>query len=195
MNLKINSVDLVISAVRRSQYPTDEKSEYLLVGRSNVGKSSFINTLINRKNYARTSATPGKTQTINFYLVNEDFYLVDAPGYGFAALSKAKQRKFGLMMEDYLQNRPNLKQVFMLVDFRHKPSKDDIMMYNFLKHYKIPVTIVATKTDKVGITLQQKQRNNILHDLDLVVGDDFVMFSNVTKLGKSDIYQKIERTK
>lgn len=195
MNLKINSVDLVISAVRRSQYPTDEKPEYLLVGRSNVGKSSFINTLINRKNYARTSATPGKTQTINFYLVNDDFYLVDAPGYGFAALSKAKQRKFGLMMEDYLQNRPNLKQVFMLVDFRHKPSKDDIMMYNFLKHYKIPVTIVATKTDKVGITLQQKQRNNILHDLDLVVGDDFVMFSNVTKLGKSDIYQKIERTK
>lgn len=193
--MKINSVDLVISAVRRSQYPTDEKPEYLLVGRSNVGKSSFINTLINRKNFARTSATPGKTQTINFYLVNEDFYLVDAPGYGFAALSKAKQRKFGLMMEDYLQNRPNLRQVFMLVDFRHKPSKDDIMMYDFLKHYKIPVTIVATKTDKVGITSQQKQRNNILHDLDLVVGDDFVMFSNVTKLGKDDIYRKIERTK
>ena len=192
--MKINSVDLVISAVRRSQYPTDEKPEYLLVGRSNVGKSSFINTLINRKNYARTSATPGKTQTINFYLVNEDFYLVDAPGYGFAALSRAKQKKFGLMMEDYLQNRPNLKQVFMLVDFRHKPSKDDIMMYNFLKHYKIPVTIVATKTDKVGITSQQKQRNLILNELDLVVGDDFVMFSNVTKLGKPEIYQKIQRT-
>ena len=192
--MKINSVDLVISAVRRSQYPTDEKPEYLLVGRSNVGKSSFINTLINRKNYARTSATPGKTQTINFYLVNEDFYLVDAPGYGFAALSRAKQKKFGLMMEDYLQNRPNLKQVFMLVDFRHKPSKDDIMMYNFLKHYKIPVTIVATKTDKVGITSQQKQRNLILNELDLVVGDDFVMFSNVIKLGKPEIYQKIQRT-
>jgi len=193
--LKVNSVDLVISAVRRSQYPTDEKSEYLLVGRSNVGKSSFINTLINRKNFARTSATPGKTQTINFYLVNEDFYLVDAPGYGFAALSRAKQKKFGLMMEDYLQNRPNLKQVFMLVDFRHKPSKDDIMMYNFLKHYKIPVTIVATKTDKVGITSHQKQRNLILNDLDLVVGDDFIMFSNVTKLGKNEVCEKIDRTK
>lgn len=193
--MKINNVDLVISAVRRSQYPTDEKSEYLLVGRSNVGKSSFINTLINRKNFARTSATPGKTQTINFYLVNEDFYLVDAPGYGFAALSRAKQRKFGLMMEDYLQNRPNLKQVFMLVDFRHKPSKDDIIMYNFLKHYKIPVTIVATKTDKIGITSHQKQRNMILNELDLVVGDDFVMFSNVTKLGKNEICEKIERTK
>ena len=193
--MKITSVDLVISAVRRSQYPTDEKPEYLLVGRSNVGKSSFINTIINRKNYARTSATPGKTQTINFYLVNDEFYLVDAPGYGFAALSKKKQRKFGLMMEDYLQNRPNLKQVFLLVDFRHRPTDDDLMMYNFLKHYKIPVTIVATKTDKVGITLHQKQRNAILADFELVVGDDFTIFSNVTKLGKSEIYQKIERTK
>lgn len=193
--MKINSVELVISAVRRSQYPNDEKPEYLLVGRSNVGKSSFINTLINRKNFARTSATPGKTQTINFYLVNDEFYLVDAPGYGFAALSRAKQKKFGLMMEDYLQNRPNLKQVFMLVDFRHKPSKDDIMMYNFLKHYKIPVTIVTTKTDKIGITSHQKQRNLILNNLDLVVGDDFVMFSNVTKLGKNEIYEKINMTK
>lgn len=192
--MKINSVELIISAVRRSQYPTDEKPEYLLVGRSNVGKSSFINTIINRKNYARTSATPGKTQTINFYLVNEEFYLVDAPGYGFAALSKAKQKKFGLMMEDYLQNRSNLKQVFLLIDFRHKPSKDDIMMYNFLKHYKIPVTIVATKTDKVGVTSHQKQKNLILNDLDLVVGDEFIMFSNVSKVGKTEVYQKIGRT-
>lgn len=192
--MKITNVELKISAVRRSQYPTDEKSEYLLVGKSNVGKSSFINTLINRKNFARTSATPGKTQTINFYLVNDSFYLVDAPGYGFAMLSKKKQKKFGLMMEDYLKNRPNLKQVFMLVDFRHKPTNDDLMMYNYLKYYKIPVTIVATKTDKVGITLQQTQRQNILDELDLVVGDDFVMFSNVTKIGKKEIYDKIERT-
>ncbi|MBE6138421.1 MAG: YihA family ribosome biogenesis GTP-binding protein [Firmicutes bacterium] len=192
--MKINSVNLAISAVRRSQYPTDEKPEFLLVGRSNVGKSSFINTLINRKNYARTSATPGKTQTINFYLVNDLFYLVDAPGYGYANLNKAKQKKFGLMMEDYLTNRKNLKQVFMLIDFRHKPTNDDLMMYNYLKHYKIPVTIVATKTDKIGITLQQKQRATILEELDLVVGDDFVMFSNVTKLGRDEIHGKIERT-
>ncbi len=100
---------MTISAVRRSQYPTDNKPEFLLVGRSNVGKSSFINTLINRKNFARTSANPGKTQTINFYLVNDAFYLVDAPGYGFANLGKSKKKKFGLMMEDYLTNRPNLK--------------------------------------------------------------------------------------
>nr|MBP3259296.1 YihA family ribosome biogenesis GTP-binding protein [Bacilli bacterium] len=192
--MKINSIDLKISAVRRSQYPTDNKPEYLLVGRSNVGKSSFINTIINRKNYARTSATPGKTQTINFYLVNEAFYLVDAPGYGYATLSKERQKKFGLMMEDYLENRKNLKQVFMLIDFRHKPTSDDIAMYNYLKYYKIPVTIVATKIDKVGITLHQKQRTMILDALDLVVGDDFVMFSNVSKDGKDDVIHKIERT-
>ena len=191
--MKIESVKLVISAVRRSQYPDDNKPEFLLVGRSNVGKSSFINTLINRKNFARTSSNPGKTQTINFYLVNDEFYLVDAPGYGYANLNKAKQKKFGLMMEDYLTTRKNLKQVFMLIDFRHKPSSDDIMMYDYLKYYKLPVTIVATKTDKVGITLQQKQRNLILDNLDLVVGNDFVTFSNVTKEGKKEIIEKIER--
>ena len=194
MNVKINSVNLEISAVRRSQYPADNKPEFLLVGRSNVGKSSFINTLIHRKNYARTSSQPGKTQTINFYLVNDEFYLVDAPGYGFANVSKQMRKKFGLMMEDYLVNRPNLKNVFMLIDFRHKPTSDDIMMYQFLKYYDIPVTIVATKVDKVGITNRQKQRNLILDQLDLVVGDDFVMFSSVTKLGKEEIYDRIERT-
>ncbi len=191
--MKITSVDLKISAVRRSQYPTDNKSEFLLVGRSNVGKSSFINTLINRKSYARISSNPGKTQTINFYLVNDKFYLVDAPGYGFANLNKAKKKKFGLMMEDYIINRDNLKQVFMLIDFRHKPSQEDIMMYEFLKYYKIPVTIVATKSDKIGITKHQTQRNMILSYLELGVGDDFVVFSNVNKEGKSEIYEKIER--
>ena len=183
-----------MSAVRRSQYPTDDLPELLLVGRSNVGKSSFINTLINRKNFARTSSNPGKTQTINFYLVNESFYLVDAPGYGYANLSKKKQKKFGLMMEDYLTSRKQLKQVFMLIDFRHRPSSDDIMMYNFLKYYKLPVTIVATKADKVGITGHQKQRSIILDELELVVGDDFVVFSNISKDGRAEIYDKIERT-
>ncbi len=191
--MKITSVNLEISAVRRSQYPTGNLPEFLLVGRSNVGKSSFINTIINRKNYARTSATPGKTQTINFYLVNEEFYLVDAPGYGYATLSKKNQKKFGLMMEDYLTSRENLKQVFMLIDFRHKLSKDDIMMFNYLKHYQIPVTIVATKIDKVGVTQHQKQRNMILNELELPVGDEFVMFSNITKEGRAEIYDRIER--
>lgn len=192
--MRVDSVNLTMSAVRRSQYPTDKKTEFLLVGRSNVGKSSFINTILNRKNYARTSSTPGKTQTINFYLVNEKFYLVDAPGYGYAKVSKTKQKKFGLMMEDYLTNRENLKQVFMLIDFRHKLSQDDILMYNFLKYYQLPVTIVATKVDKIGITKQQTQRNLILEDLELLTGDEFIMFSNVTKLGKDEIMKKIDRS-
>ncbi len=191
--MKINSVNLEISAVRRSQYPEGTLPEFLLVGRSNVGKSSFINTIINRKNYARTSATPGKTQTINFYLVNEEFYLVDAPGYGYATLSKKNQKKFGLMMEDYLTSRDNLKQVFMLVDFRHKLTKDDIMMYNYLKHYQIPVTIVATKIDKLPVSQHQKQRGLILEELNLPVGDEFIMFSNVTKEGRTEIYDRITR--
>ena len=192
--MKIKSVELIISATRRSQYPADNKPEYLLIGRSNVGKSSFINTLINRKNYARTSSRPGKTQTINFYNINEEFYLVDAPGYGYAQVSKTKRKKFGLMIEDYIINRKNLKCVFLLVDFRHRPTNDDILMYNFLKYYKIPTVIVATKSDKVGITLQQKQRNTLLNDLDLVVGDEFITFSSISKDGKEEIYKKIERT-
>ena len=192
--MKIKSVDLVISAIRRSQYPTDNKSEYLLIGRSNVGKSSFINTIINRKNFARTSSRPGKTQTINFYRVNEEFYLVDAPGYGYAKVSKAKRKKFGLMIEDYIINRKKLKCVFLLIDFRHRPTNDDILMYNFLKYYKIPTVIVGTKSDKIGITLSQKQRNMIINDLDLVVGDEFITFSSVNKDGKEEVYKKIERT-
>jgi len=191
--VKIKSVELKMSAVRRSQYPNDELPEFLLVGRSNVGKSSFINTIINRKNYARTSSTPGKTQTINFYKINEEFYLVDAPGYGYATLSKQQQKKFGLMMEDYLINRKNLKHVFMLVDFRNKPSQDDLQMYKFLKYYKLPVTIIATKVDKISVNNQQKQRSIILNNLDIVVGDDFVMSSSVTKQGRDEIHEKIER--
>lgn len=192
--MKIKSVDLVISAIRRSQYPTDNKPEYLLIGRSNVGKSSFINTIINRKNYARTSSRPGKTQTINFYNVNDEFYLVDAPGYGYAKVSKTKRKKFGLMIEDYIINRKNLRCTFLLVDFRHKPTNDDMLMYNFLKYYKIPTVIVGTKSDKIGITQFQKQRNMIINDLDLVVGDEFVTFSSINKDGKEEIYKKIQRT-
>ena len=192
--MKIKSVDLVISAIRRSQYPTDNKPEYLLIGRSNVGKSSFINTIINRKNYARTSSRPGKTQTINFYNVNDDFYLVDAPGYGYAKVSKTKRKKFGLMIEDYIINRKNLKCTFLLIDFRHKPTSDDVLMYNFLKYYKIPTVIVGTKSDKIGITQFQKQRNMIINDLELVVGDEFISFSSINKDGKEEVYKKIQRT-
>ncbi len=189
--MKIDKSELIISAVRRSQYPTDEKVE-LLVGRSNVGKSSFINTIANRKNLAYISSTPGKTQTLNFYRFNEEFYFVDVPGYGYANVSRENKKKFGLMIEDYLENREFLKRVFMLVDFRIKPTNDDLLMYKFLKYYKIPVTIVATKLDKVSSSKRAKNSKIILNTLDLEVGDDIVFFSNVTKEGRDNILKIID---
>ena len=190
--MKINTIELIISAVRESQYPSDKLKEFLLVGRSNVGKSSFINTIINRKNFARTSATPGKTQTLNFYKINDEFYLVDAPGYGFARVRNSLKQKFGLIMESYLKSRDNLQMVFLLIDFRHKPTNDDIMMYNFLKYYNLPVTVIATKADKVGGSKKEKNLKDILDTLDLVVGDDLVVFSSVTKLGVKEVVKKME---
>lgn len=185
--MKINSATLSISAVRQSQYPDDNRPEFLLVGRSNVGKSSFINSIIERKNYARISSKPGKTQTLNFYNVNDDFYLVDVPGYGFANVSKERQQKFGLMIEEYLANRDNLKKVFMLIDFRHKPTNDDLLMYNFLKYHNLDVTVVATKVDKIGRTLREKQIKLIKDTLSLDEEDEFILFSSTTKLGKKDV--------
>ena len=190
--MKISSVDFVTSAVRRSQYPDDKKYEFLLVGRSNVGKSSFINTLVNRKNIARTSSIPGKTQTLNFYLINEDFYLVDVPGYGFAKVSKSLKNKFGMIIEDYLKMRENLKLVFMLVDFRHKPTEDDVLMYNYLKYYNIPVTIIATKSDKVSRNSYEKNKKIITDTLNMIDSDDIILFSAINKIGKKEVYNKIE---
>lgn len=189
--MKITSVDFITSAVRRSQYPTDEKPEFLLVGRSNVGKSSFINTLVNRKSVARISSIPGKTQTLNFYLINKSFYLVDVPGYGFAKVSKKLKNKFGIIIEDYLKERNNLKQVFMLVDFRHKPTEDDVLMYNYLKYYNIPVTIIATKTDKVSRNSYDKNIKIIKETLNLIDTDDLILFSVISKTGKIDVHDKI----
>lgn len=189
--MKITSVNFVTSAVRRSQYPTDKKAEFLLVGRSNVGKSSFINTLVNRKNLARISAIPGKTQTLNFYLINEEFYLVDVPGYGFAKVSKVLKNKFGLIIEDYLKERDNLKRVFMLVDFRHKPTNDDVLMYEYLKYYQIPVTIIATKSDKVSRNSYDKNKKIIKDTLGLVEGDNLILFSTVNKTGKNEVHEDI----
>lgn len=186
--MKIISSELETIAVRTSQYPTNEKCEFLLCGRSNVGKSSFINTILGRKNYAHTSGKPGKTQTLNFYLVNDDFYLVDAPGYGYADVEKEKQKKFGLMIEEYIRNRENLKCVFLLVDFRHKAQENDILMYNFLKYYEIPTVIVATKYDKVKTSIQDKQIKILKEELHLLPQDKFVLFSSVTKKGREEIY-------
>ncbi len=190
--MKIDTVDLKHIAVRQSQYPTDNKPEFLLVGRSNVGKSSFINTLINRKNFARTSAKPGKTQTLNFYHINEKFYLIDVPGYGYAKVDKTTSKKMGLMIEEYLKNRENLKHVFLLVDYRHKPTEDDVLMFNFLKYYNLRITIVATKYDKVTKNNRIKQDKLIRDTLKLNENENFIPFSTITKKGKEEIYEILE---
>lgn len=190
--MKISSCSLDTIAVRRSQYPTNGKSEFLLVGRSNVGKSSFINTLLNQKNLARTSSRPGKTQTLNFYLVNDLFYLVDVPGYGYASVNHEQQKKMGLMIEEYLEKREEMKRVFMLVDFRIKPTENDLLMYQFLKYYNIPVTLVLTKADKVSPSRKEKNLKVIKNTINLAVGDDLVIFSSVNKTGREEILKIIE---
>ena len=190
--MKINSARLDIIAVRRSQYPTDKKPEFLLVGRSNVGKSSFINALINQKNLARTSSRPGKTQTLNFYLVNDSFYIIDVPGYGYASVNQEQQKKMGLLIEEYLEKREELKRVFMLVDFRIKPTENDIQMYQFLKYYNIPVTIILTKADKVSTSRKERNLKIIKDTLNLAVGDDVVLFSSMNKTGRDDILKILE---
>ncbi len=187
MSMQIDKVEEPIIAIRISQYPTNQKSEFLLLGRSNVGKSSFINTLIERKNFARTSSKPGKTQTLNFYLVNDNFYLVDVPGYGYASVSKDRQKKFGVMIEDYIATRENLKHVFLLIDYRHKPTEDDVLMYDFLKYYNLPVTIVATKYDKVNKNGRQKQDKLIKDTLKLPEENSFIPWSTITKKGRTEV--------
>lgn len=182
--MQIESVEEPIIAIRISQYPEDNLSEFLLLGRSNVGKSSFINTLIERKNFARTSSKPGKTQTLNFYKVNKMFYLVDVPGYGFASVSKETQKKFGLMIEEYLKTRENLKKVFLLIDYRHKPTEDDVLMYNFLKYYNLNISVVATKYDKITKNGRVKQDKIIKETLGI---EEFIPWSTITKKGREDV--------
>ena len=190
--MEINTVELKSIAVRTSQYPEDNLPEFLLVGRSNVGKSSFINTLIERKNYAHTSSKPGKTTTLNFYEVNNKFYIVDVPGYGYALGGKDKQKKFGMMIEEYLKTRSSMKIVFLLVDYRHKPTEDDCLMYNFLKYYNIDVEVIATKYDKVNKNGRVKQDRIITETLKLPEDKPFIPFSTITKKGKEEVYKIIE---
>lgn len=190
--MNFDKIELTSVAVRTTQYPTDNKPEFLIVGRSNVGKSSFINTLVNRKNLARTSAKPGKTQTLNFYNIDDLCYLVDVPGYGYAAVSNKKQEKFGLMIEEYIMNRPNLKHIFLLVDYRHKPTDNDLIMYDFLKYYNLPVTVVCTKYDKIKKSQKEKQNKLIENTIDLALGDEIIYFSKITKVGRDKIIKVME---
>ncbi len=190
--MQIENVNEPIIATRISQYPTDNFDEFLLVGRSNVGKSSFINTLIERKNFARTSSKPGKTQTLNFYLINNSFYLVDVPGYGYASVSKDRQKKFGIMIEEYIKTRHNLRKVFLLIDYRHKPTEDDVIMYDYLKYYNLDVTIIATKYDKISKNGRIKQDKLIKETLKLNEEDNFIPFSTITKKGRNEVLELIK---
>ena len=183
MEINTHNADILLSAANKSHYPQDEIPEVALAGRSNVGKSSFINTLLNRKNLARTSGKPGKTQLLNFFNIDDKLRLVDVPGYGYARVSKKEREKWGRMIEEYLTSRENLKAVVSLVDFRHEPSADDVQMYEFLKYYEIPVILVATKADKIPRGKWNKHESIIKKKLDFDPADTFIVISSVTREG------------
>ncbi|WEK55337.1 MAG: ribosome biogenesis GTP-binding protein YihA/YsxC [Candidatus Cohnella colombiensis] len=186
--MKIKQSEFVISAVGPSQYPEDGLPEIALAGRSNVGKSSLINKMLLRRNLARTSAQPGKTQTLNYYIINEQLYFVDFPGYGYARVSKTQRQAWGKMIELYLREREPLKLVLQLVDFRHPPSAEDQRMYQWLSHYNIPMCIVATKTDKVSRSQWPKHTKMIRQTLGMPGHVPLVLFSSETGQGREELW-------
>lgn len=190
--MKVTSSDIVISAVRPAQYPETDLPEFALAGRSNVGKSSFINRMLNRKGLARISSKPGKTQTLNFYLINEVLHFVDVPGYGYAKVSKSERAAWGKMIETYLTSREQLRAVVMIVDLRHPPTEDDVMMYDFLKHYEIPCIVIATKADKIPKGKWEKYLKVTKETLDIEESDHIVLFSSETGLGKDKAWSILE---
>ncbi|MGG5254868.1 ribosome biogenesis GTP-binding protein YihA/YsxC [Neobacillus sp. SM06] len=190
--MKVTSSNIVISAVKPEQYPETTLPEFALAGRSNVGKSSFINKMLNRKGLARISSKPGKTQTLNFYLINDVLHFVDVPGYGYAKVSKKEREAWGKMIETYFTTRAQLKAVILIVDLRHPPTADDRMMYDFLKHYEIPCIVIATKADKIPKGKWQKHLNVTKEELELEKTDHLVLFSSETGLGKDEAWRIIE---
>ncbi|NQX60907.1 ribosome biogenesis GTP-binding protein YihA/YsxC [Paenibacillus qinlingensis] len=191
--MKVNQAEFIISAVGPSQYPEDALPEIALAGRSNVGKSSLINCLISRKNLARTSSQPGKTQTLNYYKINQDLYFVDLPGYGYAKVSKTKREQWGKFIESYLLNREPLRLVMQLVDLRHPPSKDDQAMYEWLRHMDVPVLVVATKADKIPKSRWPKHLKIVRETLGMDKGVQPLMFSSELGLGKDELWGILEQ--
>ncbi|MEH6947824.1 ribosome biogenesis GTP-binding protein YihA/YsxC [Bacillus sp. JJ634] len=191
--MKVTSADIVISAVKPDQYPSEPIPEFALAGRSNVGKSSFINKMINRKNLARTSSKPGKTQTLNFYLINDALHFVDVPGYGYAKVSKSERAAWGKMIETYFTSREQLRAAILIVDLRHPPTKDDISMYEFLKHYELPCIIIATKADKIPKGKWQKHLKVTRETLGLAKEDELMLFSSETGEGKEKIWGLLKK--
>lgn len=191
--MKVQNVELTISAVSPAQYPNEGFPEIALSGRSNVGKSSLINTLINRKGLARTSSQPGKTQTLNFYNIESGLYFVDVPGYGYAKVSKKDREKWGQMIERYFSDRPVLRGVISLVDGRHEPTELDCQMIDFLHYYDLPILVCATKMDKIPRGKWNRTESQIRKKLALNPQDEIVLFSSVTKDGKEEVWNWVEK--
>ena len=189
--MRIKQAEFIISAVKKEQYPKDNRIEIAFVGRSNVGKSSIINALTNRKKLAKVSQTPGKTRLINFFLINNDFYLVDLPGYGYAKVSKSEKASWGQTIERYLNGREELKRVVLLVDSRHKPTADDIMMHEWIMHYGYDVTVVATKSDKLSNKSLKKSEKIIRETLKLTKDDKLYFYSSLNKKGTEQLIDNL----
>ncbi|MEG0296501.1 MAG: ribosome biogenesis GTP-binding protein YihA/YsxC [Clostridium sp.] len=186
--MKINKSEFIISAVKREQYVEGGLPEVAFVGRSNVGKSSIINALTNRKKLAKVSQTPGKTRLINFFLINDgDFFLVDLPGYGYAKVSKKEKESWGTTIETYLTGRRELKRVILLVDSRHKPTEDDVLMHEWIKHFGYDVIVVATKSDKLSNNQIPKSKKLIMETLNLSKEDKLYFFSSLNKKNKDQM--------
>lgn len=192
MIAKIKHLDMIMSAVAPSQYPIEGLPEIALAGRSNVGKSSLINSLLGRKKFARTSQNPGKTRTINFYQVNNEFLLVDLPGYGYAKISKSERESWGKIMEKYLKSRDELCAIFLLVDIRHEPKNDDKIMYDWIKHFGYKCVVIATKADKISKGAIQKHTSIIRKKLELQKEDSILAVSSLNKNGVEQIWQTVE---
>jgi len=188
----IKKSDLDTVAVKPSQYPSQDLKEIAFAGRSNVGKSSLLNLLTGRKKLARVSGSPGKTRTINFYIINDEFRIVDLPGYGYAKVSKSMSEGWGEMMETYLEGRPNLLKVIQLVDIRHAPSKQDVEMYEYLRHFGLDGIVVATKADKISRNQLQKHVKMIRQTLKLSPEDKVIPVSALKKTGYEDLLNEME---
>ena len=191
--MKINKAELEAVAVKASQYPPEDIPEIAFAGRSNVGKSSLLNLITGRKALARVSGSPGKTRTINFYRCDDLFRIVDLPGYGFAKVSRSESEKWGEMMEAYLENRENLLKVVQLVDIRHKPSAQDVQMYDYLKYYGLDGIVVATKADKVSGNERARNIRTIRETLGMKKGDSVIPVSALKRTGDRELLQMLEK--
>lgn len=180
-----------ISAVKPAQYPKNDLPQIVLVGKSNVGKSSFINTMLNRKSLARTSNTPGKTRQINFYNIDENFYFVDLPGYGYSKLSKVEQTNMGIFIEDYLEKCQNIALIILLLDIRHNPTSDDVHMLYYIKKTNLPFMLIANKADKIAITKVDNELEKIKEFLGLSF-TTLLPFSAERKIYTNEVWNNIE---